>query len=58
MPWVAQRVCAMPQWESKVLFRSRLESSISSRSLATLPTSLKAKTSFFLSPSIARPAES
>ena len=37
---------------------SGLLSVMSSFSLATLPTSLNAKTSFFLSPSTARPAES
>ena len=57
-PWVAHRVWAMPQCESKTFVRSGLVSSMSAFSLATLPTSLKASTSFFLSPSIARPAES
>ena len=57
-PCVAHRVCAIPQCESKILVRSRLDSSTRALSLATLPTSLKAKTSFFLSPSMAKPAES
>lgn len=57
-PWVAQRVWAIPACESKYLVSSTLDSAMSCLSLATLPTSLKAKTSFFLSPSTARPAES
>lgn len=57
-PWVAHRVCAMPACESKTLDSSKLLSSTSFLSEATLPTSLTAKTSFFLSPSMARPAES
>ena len=57
-PWVAHRVWAIPACESKTLFRSKFCSSTSFFSAATLPTSLTAKTSFFLSPSTARPAES
>jgi hypothetical protein len=57
-PWVAHRVCAMPACESKTFSRSKFCSSTSFLREATLPTSLTAKTSFFLSPSIARPAES
>ena len=57
-PWVAHRVWAIPACESKTLVRSTLDSSMSFLNLATLPTSLNAKTSFFLSPSTARPAES
>lgn len=48
----------MPACESKTLVMSTPDSATSSRSLATLPTSLNAKTSFLLSPSIARPAQS
>lgn len=57
-PWVAQRVWAMPACESKTFVSSKCASSTSFLSEATLPTSLTAKTSFFLSPSMARPAES
>lgn len=55
---MAQRVWAMPQCESKTLVRSISDSSVSCLSFATLPTSLNANTSFFLSPSMAKPAES
>lgn len=55
---MAQRVCAIPACESKTLLISGFVSAMSSLSLATLPTSLNAKTSFFLSPSTQRPAES
>lgn len=55
---MAHRVCAIPACESNTLVRSGFAWSMSSLSLATLPTSLNAKTSFFLSPSTARPAES
>lgn len=55
---MAHRVWAIPACESKILVWSSSASSTSALSLATLPTSLKAKTSFFLSPSTAKPAES
>ena len=48
----------MPACELKVLVISGFSSAMSSLSLTTFPTSLNAKTSFFLLPSIARPAES
>lgn len=55
---MAHLVCAIPACESKTFSLSRSAPSMTSLSLATLPTSLKARTSFFLSPSTARPAES
>ena len=58
LPCVAHLVCAIPACESKTLSKSGASSAMSCFNLATFPTSLNAKTSFFLSPSTARPAES
>lgn len=51
-------MCAIPAWETKVTSGSGFSASINSFNFATFPTSLKAKTSFSLSPSTATPAES